>query len=189
MNSKRRQSFYLRLGIAGLFLAIACGCNPVICKRAVGEKPAKIAAREWEGVWLGPDGAVNIKVVDSDQAVLSIAWLEDDEQGKPAMKMAAVELRESGSWLFASTSEENKGHSRGYLWARIEKEDRKIIVWEPDGKLFAQLVNNGVIPGRLDKDDVILDEIEPQYLKMITSGELGVPFSWDKPIVFVRAGN
>jgi hypothetical protein len=55
--------------------------------------------------------------------------------------------------------------------------------------LLAQLVRDGVIPGRLDVQDVILEELEPQYLKIITSAERGVPFSWDKPIVFVKAGN
>jgi hypothetical protein len=49
-------------------------------------------AKEWEGNWLGPDGAVNVRVVDADKAILSVAWLEDDGQGKPAMKTAEVEV-------------------------------------------------------------------------------------------------
>jgi hypothetical protein len=146
-------------------------------------------AKEWEGSWLGPDGVVNIKVVDAESGTLSIAWLEHDEQGQPAMKTAAVELRESGDWLFASTREESKGGSRGYLWVRIKKEHRQIIAWEPDGQLFAQFVRDGVIPGRIDGDDVVLEALESRPLKMITSGERGVPFSWDRPLVFVKAGN
>ena len=48
-----------------------------------------------------------MRVVDADTAIFSVAWLEDDGQGKPAMKTAEVELRESGEWLFANTEEED----------------------------------------------------------------------------------
>jgi hypothetical protein len=50
-------------------------------------------------------------------------------------------------------------------------------------------VKDGVFPGKIDGDDVILDELKPQHLKIITSGERGVLFEWDKPAVFVKVGN
>lgn len=128
-----------------------------------------------------------MKVVDANKAILSTAWLEDDGQGKPAMKTAEVELRESGEWLFASTREEDKG--QGWLWGRIKNQDRQIIVWLPDDKLFKQSMKEGWFPGKIDGDEVILDELEPQHLKILTSTERGVLFSWDKPTVFVRVGN
>lgn len=96
-------------------------------------------------------------------------------------------MRESGEWLFANTEEEDKG--RGYVWGRIKNEDRQIIVWLPDDKSFGQLVKDGVFPGRLDVDDVILDELEPQHLKIVTFAERGVLFSWDKPVSFAKVGN
>ncbi len=177
---------YSKLAIAGLLLATACGCSSVISKRPVGEKPARIVAKEWEGTWVGIDGAVNVKVVDADKAILSVAWLEDDAQGKPAMKTAEVELRESGEWLFANTREEDK--ARGYIWGRIKNEDGQLIVWSPDDRSFAQCVRDGFFPGESDGNDVILEELEPQHLRIITSGEKGVLFSWDNPTVFVKVG-
>jgi hypothetical protein len=176
-----------KLAIAGLLLANACGCSSVISKRPVGETPARIAVKDWEGNWVGVDGAVNVKVVDADKGILKVFWLEDDNQGFPAMKTAAVELRESGDWLFANIREEDK--DRGYIWGRIKNEDRQIIVWPPDDRSFAQGVKDGVFPGKLDVDEIILDELKPQHLKIITSGERGVLFSWDKPTVFVKVGN
>lgn len=187
MKSTLLKACYLKLAIAGLLLATACGCSSVISKRPVGEKPAKIAAKDWEGNWVGTDGAVKVKVVDADKAILRVVWLEDDQQGKPTMKTAEVELRESGGWLFANTKEEDKG--RGYVWGRIRNEDGQIIVWSPDETLFKQLMKEGVFPGKVDGDEVILDELKPQHLKIITSGERGVLFSWDKPTVFVKVGN
>jgi hypothetical protein len=187
MKSTFLKASHLKLAIAGLLLANAWGCSSVISKRPVGEKPARIVAKEWEGDWVGTDGAVNVKVVDADKAILRIAWVEDDEQGKPAMKTADVELRESGEWLFVNTREEDK--DRGFVWGRIKNEDRQIIVWPPDDKSFAQCVKDGVFPGTLDGDEVILDELKPQHLKIITSAERGVLFAWDKPNVFAKVGN
>lgn len=176
-----------KLPLAGLILLTICGCNPVISKRPVGEKPARIVAKEWEGNWVTTDGTVKVKVVDSEKGILKIAWSEDDRQGNPAFKTAEIEVRQSGGWLFANTREEDKG--RGYVWGRIRNEDGQIIVWSPDEKLFKQLVKEGVFPGKVAGDEVILDELKPQHLKIITSEQRGVLFSWDKPTVFVKIGN
>ena len=113
-----------RLAFVGMILLTTWGCNAVISKRLVGEvgeRPAKVAAKEWEGNWVTADGAVKVKVVDADKGILKVAWLEDDKQGNSALKTADIEVRESGGWLFANTKEEDKG--RGYLWGRIRNED------------------------------------------------------------------
>ena len=174
-----------KLALAGLILLTTCGCNSVISKRPVGEKPARIVAKEWEGNWVTTDGAVKVKVIDAEKGTLKVFWLEDDNQGNPAMKIAEVELRESGEWLFASTKED-KG--RGYVWGRIKNEDRQIKLWSPDDKLFKQSLKDGVFPGKVDGDDVILEELKPQHLKIITSGEGGVLFSWHEPTVLMKVG-
>jgi hypothetical protein len=171
----------------GLLLAISCGCNAVISSHPVGEKPARIVAKDWEGNWETTDGAVRVKVVDANKGLLKTFWIEDDKQGNPTMKTAEVELRESGDWLFASTREEGK--KRGYLWGRIKNEDRQIIVWLPDENIFRQMVKDSVLAGKLDGDDVLLGELKPQHLKIVKSGEKGVLFDWDKPAVFVKMGN
>ena len=187
MRSTLLKTRYSQLAIAALLLATVCGCSSVITKSPVGEKPAKIVAKEWEGNWVGTDVSVNVKVVDADKGILRAFWMEDDNQGFPAMKTADVELRESGNWLFANSTEEDK--DRGYIWGRIKNEDRQIIIWPPDDGLFAQCVKEGVFPGKLDANAIILDELKPQHLKIITSGGRGVLFSWDKPTVFVKVGN
>lgn len=172
-----------------LLLISACGCNAVLAKRPVGEKPAKIVANDWEGKWVGADGgSLTVKVLDANKGLLKVFWLDDEDKRTPSMKSADVELRESGKWLFASTNYEDNGPSRGYLWGRIKNEDRQMIVWIPDDKAFAPLVKSGVFPGKIEGDDIILDELKAEHLKIITSGERGVLFQWDKPAVFVKAG-
>lgn len=45
------------------------------------------------------------------------------------------------------------------------------MVWSPDDTLFKQLMKERVFPEKVDGDDVILEELKPQHLKIITSGE------------------
>jgi len=184
MTSQRSRQ--LKLVLVVLTLLAIPGCNAVISKRPVGEKPARIVARDWEGDWVTTDGVVKLKVLDPEKGIIKASWLEDDKSGNPALKVAEIELRDFGGWLFANTKED-KG--RGYVWGRIRNEDRQIIVWSPDEKSFAQAIKDGTFPGRLDGDEVILDELKPTHLKIITSNERGVLFSWDKPSVFVKTGN
>lgn len=172
--------------LSGLMLLATCGCNAVISKRPVGENPARIVAKEWEGNWVTSDGAVRLKVLDADKGILRATWLEDDKNGNPALKTVEIEVRESGGWLLANTRED-KG--RGYVWGRVQNEDRQIIVWSPDDRLFAQAVKDGIFPGRVEGNEVILGNLKPQHLKIITSTERGVLFSWDKPSIFVKVGN
>lgn len=175
-----------KLALLGLMLLAISGCSAVISKHPVGNKPARIVAKEWEGNWLTTDGTVRITVSDADKGTLKAAWVEDDKQGKPALETADIEVRESGEWLFANTREHDK--NRGYVWGRIRNEDGQIIVWSPDAKLIAQCVKDGVLPGKLDGDEVILEELNSKHLNILTSGERGVLFSWDKPTVFVKVG-
>ena len=167
-------------------LLAATGCNPVFIKRPVGPKPARIVTAEWEGNWIGPDGGVAIKVVDADPAILKVVWHED-EAGKRTMKTALVELRESGDWFIANTRAEDEGS--GYLWARVKKEKRQILIWEPDNKAFTKLVNDGVVPGRIDQKNVILEELTAEKLSALQSGDYGVPFKWGEPVVLMRPPN
>lgn len=182
---KLRQRHPSRLILVGLLLMAACGCNAVLSKHPVGDSPARIETKEWEGNWITSDGAVSLKVLDADKGILRASWVEDGRNGTPT-KSAEIEVRESGGWLIAS-ARDDKG--RGYFWGRIKNEDGQIIVWSPDERLFAKAVKDGVLPGRVEGDDVILDDLKPHHLKVITDTEKGVLFSWDRPSIFVKSRN
>ena len=174
------------VALAGFILLAASGCSSVVSKRPVGEKQVRIVAKDWEGDWRTHDGTVRVKVIDAEKGILKAFWLEDDKQGNPGMRTARIELRESGNWLFANT-EDDKG--RGYVWGRIKNEDRQIVVWSPNDKVFSKLITDGVFPGKVESGEVALEELKPQHLKIITSGEKGVLFLWDEPTVFLKVGN
>ncbi|HKO99937.1 MAG TPA: hypothetical protein VJU86_23385 [Pyrinomonadaceae bacterium] len=185
MKNGKQQLRWPTVVFVALLLA-ATGCNPVISKRPVGPQPARIVAAEWEGNWIGPDGGVAIKVVDAYPAILKVAWREDDG-GKRTMKTALVELRESGDWFFANTRAEGEGN--GYLWARVKKEKQQILIWEPDNEAFTKLVNDGVLPGRIDQKKVTLEELDTKKLSGLQSGDYGVPFKWSEPLILFRPPN
>jgi hypothetical protein len=185
MNNRKLRLRWPTVVFVALLLA-ATGCNPVLSERPVGPKPARIIAAEWEGNWIGPDGGVAIKVMDADSAIVKVVWLEDDS-GQQKMKTALVELRESGNWFFANTRAEGEGNR--YMWARVKKEKRQILIWEPDDKAFSKLVNDGVLPGRIDQKNVILEELDAKKLSVLQSGDYGVPFKWDDPVILVRPPN
>lgn len=175
-----------KVALAGVILLTAWGCSSVTSKRPVGEQPARIAANQWEGNWHTRDGAVRVKVIDVEKGILKAFWIEDDHKGNPLMRTAKIELRESGGWLFANTEDE-KG--QGYVWGRIRNEDGQILVWAPDDRRFSKLISDGVFPGKVERNDVLLEALKPEHLKFITSGEKGILFQWDQPTIFVKAGN
>jgi hypothetical protein len=177
----------LKLAVTAFIVLSTCACEAVKSRRPVGERPARIVAKEWEGNWLTTDGAVRVKVADPDRAILKVAWLEDDKQGNPQLHTAEIELRESEDLLFASTKGDEPGE--GYSWGRIRTENGQIIVWAPDEKAFKRLVKQGDLPGKLNGNELILDELKPEHLKRITARECGALFSWENPTVFVKAGN
>ena len=179
----------MRLICVAFFLLVAtCACNPVISKKAVGETPAKLIAAEWDGSWITADGPVNLRVVEPEKGILSASWIEE-EQGRATLKTATVELRTQGDWLFANMQEDNKGKSRGYLWVRVKKDARQIIVWEPDHDRFAEMIRQGAVAGKPEGSDLVIDGLEPHTVKAITDGKRGVPFKWDRPIIFSKVGD
>ena len=80
---KLRKSHPSSLVLIGLIVLAACGCNSVLSKRPVGDGPARIETREWEGNWTTSDGAVRLEVLNADKGILRASWIEDAKNGTP----------------------------------------------------------------------------------------------------------
>jgi hypothetical protein len=157
----------------------------------MGEKEVELTAEEWNGTWLTPEGGVFIlAVTDSQQGLLDVTWI-DEEKEEPVLGRGKAFVRESSGWLFLSIGEESEDHPapKKYLWVRLEKNGDVLIVWEPDTKKFARLVNDGLLPGTMDSGNVHLGELEMQHYELITSEQRGVLLKWDQPLVFQRVGS
>ncbi len=169
-----------------LTLFSAVGCNSVLVEEPVGAEPVRIEPDEWEGYWIGQsqqygnghgrqDGDESlvgyIDVVDAENGVINVTWLNEGN-----VRVTRIYLRQSGDWTFASvlTRVEDMlfGFGQGeqidpsdetlYWWVRFSKVDRSILFWEPDVEKFSHLVADGLIPGRVDRnEDVFLGRLEP----------------------------
>jgi hypothetical protein len=114
-----------------------------------------------------------------------VAWVEEKE-GSLKIESYQVAVRESGEWIFGNVKEK-EGAASNY-WALIKKDASQIIVWNPDPTQFRKLIQTGDLRGRVEKYDVILEKLTADDLKGILSGDKGMYFDWQNPVVFFRIG-
>lgn len=177
-----------RFALLFCVLAFFCGCSVVMSEKPVGDAPVVLDPAGWNGAWLTHQGdAVVMKVLDRDNGVLRITWIEDDS--KMTCRSHDVRVLSSGKWQFANIMDEGeKGEKpRGYLFAKIKKERDNIVIWLPAAEKFSDLVGKKILPGRVEKESVILGELGPRHMKIITSEEKGLLFDWENPLFIIKA--
>jgi hypothetical protein len=174
-------------GLFTLLLSIVIfGCATVSSIEPVGERPKEILQNEWNGTWIHKDHSITIKVLNEQQGLLQVAWVEEKEGGLK-FESHQVAIRESGEWIFGNVKE--KVGAPSHYWALIKKEAGQMIVWTPDPAPFRKLVQTGDLRGKAERGDVILEKLTPDDLKGILSGNKGVCFEWQNPVVFSGSGN
>ncbi len=161
------------------------GCAAVSSVEPVGERPKVISQNEWGGTWVNESHSITIQVLDEQKGLLQVAWVEEKGGGLKIESYRAA-IRESGEWIFGNVKE--REDSASHYWALIKKDAGQIIVWAPDPTQFRKLVETGVLRGKLEKYDVILERLTLDDLKGILSGDKGACFEWQNPIVFFRLG-
>jgi hypothetical protein len=179
--------FVFLLGAASL---IATGCNAVVSVVPVGQQPAVVNPDEWEGVWYHPQGTITIAVADPYQGILEVGAVGKDPNlaGRLGLKTIRVLVRSSDKWLFFSFRGDNPAEPH-YLWGRvqIDMEGKRILAWFPRPERFAQLVREGLLPGKVDeKGNVTLSELQEEHLQLITQEQKGVLFAWENPLVLFK---
>jgi len=168
-----------------LLSALIFGCAAVSSVEPVGERPKEISQNEWNGTWIHKDHSILIKVLNEQQGLLQVAWVEE-KGGGLKFESHQVAIRESGEWIFGNIKE--KGDAASHYWALMKKEAGQIVVWTPDPVEFRKLLHTGVLRGKAEKYDVMLEKLTPDDLKVILSGDKGVCFEWQNPVVFFRIG-
>jgi len=176
--------------ILGLVALMGTGCNAVVCIVPVGNQPTTLNPEEWEGVWYHPQGSVTVAVADPQQGILEVAVAGKDPNlgGRLSFKTLRVLVRSSEKWLFFNFRGENPVDPN-YLWGRlqIDMEGRRILAWFPRADKFAQLVREGILPGKVDeKGNVTLSELGQEHLRIITEEQKGVLFVWESPLVLFK---
>jgi len=174
------------LPVAGAVLAtiFLSGCQAVYVSTPLGERPHVLDSDACNGVWLVDHDIAKVTVTDAANGEFRAVGI-DENDGAPVLKTYAITVRESGSWVFASMRDDESKPDR-YVWALVKFGDDQLIAWLPNVEKFRALVRDKKLPGTLDGDDVALGPLSPDDLKRLTSGELGVLFEWDSPVVYRR---
>lgn len=165
--------------------ALIWGCATVSSVEPVGERPKEISQNEWGGTWIHKDHSITTKVLNEQKGLLQVAWVEEKE-GELKLESYEVLIRESGEWIFGNVK--RKGDAPSHYWALMKKEAGQMIIWTPDLSQFRKLVQTGDLRGKVEKYDIILEKLTPDDLKGILSGNKGVCFEWQNPVVFFRIG-
>ncbi len=168
-----------------LAVVLIFGCAAVSSVEPVGERPKEIFQNEWGGTWIHKSHSITIKVLNGQKGLLQVAWVEEKEGGL-TIESCRVAIRESGEWVFGNVKK--KEDAASHYWALIKKDVGQIIVWTPDPAQFRKLVETGVLRGKVERYDIILEKLTSDDLKTILSGDKGVCFDWQNPVVFFRLG-
>jgi len=175
--------------VGGFFMlllsVLILGCATVSSVEPVGEAPKEISQNEWGGTWIHKDHSITIKVLNEQKGLLQIGWVEEKE-GELKLESYEVAIRESGGWIFGNVK--GKEEAASHYWALMKKEAGQMIAWTPDPAQFRKLVQTGDLRGKVERYDVILEKLTPDDLKGILSGNKGVCFEWQNPVVFFRIG-
>jgi len=190
MENNPLMAIFLRTAITVLAIFLNA-CDTVSSPVPLGVEPAVIDAAEWSGQWFNADGRVDITVVDAAKGLVHIDFREDGKADT-----LDLQLRKFNGWIFASVSEQAFDQSQGlegassetesYLWARLVRHGKTIIAWIPKAEKFATLVEKGLLPGRVEDDNVILGPLNQEHYRILTSEDHGVLLDWEHPTVLYR---
>ncbi len=169
----------MRIAILLVSAIFLTGCTAVYSPVPVGESPAAISASDWNGTWLHQDGCVTIHVVDEEKGMLEIGWIEE-EDGKLKLEAFSVVMMKLGDWLLGNVKTDDDPAL--YLWVRVVNDENQVIIWTPNVTGFKELIEKGVLPGRIEEDgNVILGELTAEHLELISTQNKDLLLELEKP--------
>jgi len=183
MNIRKYPLYPVLLGLAWLI----SGCTAVYTSEPVGDEPVKLLAQDWEGTWVQDEDFFVIRLSEPDQGMLVAAWIEEEDD---SLKMESLKghIRATGDTMFISFRDKDYPDTPRYFWARIKQDGRQIIFWQPDEKVFKMLVDSNQLPGKIEDDNIILEPLKNEHLKLISDDKGKTLFDWQDPIIFLKLG-
>jgi hypothetical protein len=183
--------------ILAICLLTLIGCL-VESQEPVGETPASINPREWEGAWVSSENDPGtpriLQIFNPPQGIFLMKHKKWNEKKKQAeySEIHWLYLRQSGDWLFASWRE--VGASM-FLWGKIENramEDggRVLLLWLPNPDKIHALIKEGLLPGRWveekGKKQLVLGPLLPKHYQVMRDNEQELFFKGNKLEILVR---
>jgi len=158
-----------------------------------------VKSAEWNGVWSNEDDIIKINVIDELKGIIQLAWIEKKENQLKFESMTC-QVKKGKKWLYVNVLEmTNEDISEYYFWARIKKENKKIIFWLPSIEAFNEASETGVIKAEVKKtlntrtgkqrieNIKLLDE--PKTIIDVLERNGSKYFVWDEPAILIRSNN
>jgi len=177
-----------------LFLS---ACDTVTVQQPMGEEIVALDEATWQGSWLGEEVVMLTTVIDGEKGLLQAAWLERGPEGARFESVTGT-VRHTGPVVYLNT-ERDRTEDRGqgentdespsppeFLWARIENNGQRALLWWPDVEHIRTAVGENRLPGTIrDDDDILLGPLNPAQQQQIDSPS-GNLLKWTEPLVLVR---
>ena len=168
------------------------GCSAVTSDAPVGDKIEALDPKDWNGLWVFPQGlrdeddstAVRLVVSDAKNGVISAStsYLDHDAgrlvEDELKILTGNLYVRRSdsspGYWLISQkASEFNETSREGHGWVIASRRSRQLILWVPNADAFKDLVTNGALHGEVFAGRystyVHLGELTAEDLALISS--------------------
>jgi len=178
-----------RLFTIGAVTLFTSGCNVVRSPVPFGLQPVHLSSNSFDNIiWCGEKyDDMRVKVVDPKSAKVEVGLRQSDDPAKPKWETHQGYLMAGIRHTYISTPCAKDGSSsNGYYFALIRHEPTKAIVWLPDRMKFRKHVLNGTIKGKVDSEDVVLETPTKEFFEYIESGDNGVFFDWQNPVIIKK---
>jgi hypothetical protein len=153
--------------LAALPLIGGCAFQGIYSEHPLGDEVAVLKPAEWEGVWVADNqGYGRWFVTDADKGMLA-RRLTKDRLCDARLVEKAVQLRQFGPWYFArgkDSPDKDGFYESERAWFRLGD---ALVDYQVDARRVRDLVEQGVLPGRIEKDRVILGTLTPVHYRIL----------------------
>jgi hypothetical protein len=174
----------------------------IYSEEPLGEQQAVLDPKEWNGCWAtgsleGSTLVLGIVVVDSEKGIVALGGC-DTPSPSPDFQVQLRLARRQNEWikwyfptLIHATGKSDAAHgglySYGGLFGGLLLIHRgsTLLLHVPAEKRIRSLIEQGVLPGRVDGNKVILGRLQPEHYEILLSVEEPL-VEWDRPDAYVR---
>jgi len=185
------------------------GCDAVLTQKPVGDEVVALDKAIWEGTWLGGEIVVLTTVLDAEKGVLQAAWVERGSEGARFETVTGT-VRRTGELTFLNMQQEQFDDAKApagdaatpaaadntsagsavlpveYVWARVDNDGQRILMWWPDTEAIRAAVTAGTFPGQVRSDeDVLLGPLTAEQLQAINAPGSAY-LEWSEPVSLTR---
>jgi hypothetical protein len=134
--------------VSMLFLT---SCSSVVSHFPVGKEKIALESDQWDGTWLADKNVVKMKVIDRENGIVQMAWIE--EVGNELQPKSVIfQVLKGGKWIYANVLEmEGKKAEDAYYWGVVKKEQGRIVFLYPSVPAFVQAAESQRIKAVIEK--------------------------------------